>query len=147
MLSDGIPERIVRADGNVKDGSNQRFVRVNYGLLVANEIFGVTLDVTDVAGFYLSAEWDRNRQHFRYPRRSEVDVTKHRAFNNAADAWFLNVYKRAYPYYAFGEVYNVDPDCIELVSGRNTKRCCRYKITTTTLVLCMNLLMIMMIKT
>ena len=110
LLSDGIPERTVRADGNVKDGSNQRFVRVNYGLPVANEIFGVTLDVTDVAGFYLSAEWDRNRQHFRYPRRSEVDVTKHRAFNNAADAWFLNVYKRAYPYYAFGEVYNVDPD-------------------------------------
>jgi len=110
LLSDGIPERTVRADGNVKDGSNQRFVRVNYGLPVANEIFGVTLDVTDVAGFYLSAEWDRNRQHFRYPRRSEIDVTKHRAFNNAADAWFLNVYKRAYPYYAFGEVYNVDPD-------------------------------------
>lgn len=110
LLSDGIPERTVRADGNVKDGSNQRFVRVNYGLPVANEIFGVTVDVTDVAGFYLSAEWDRNRQHFRYPRRSEVDVTKHRAFNNAADAWFLNVYKRDYPYYAFGEIYNVDAD-------------------------------------
>ena len=110
LLSEGIPERTIRADGNVQDGSNQRFIRVNYGLPVANEIFGVTVDITDVAGFYLSGEWDRNRQHFRYPRRSENDVTKHKAFNNAADAWFLNIYKREYPYYAFGEVYNVDPD-------------------------------------
>lgn len=110
LLSEGIPERTVRADGNVQDGSNQRFVRVNYGLPVANEIFGVTIDVSDVGGFYLSGEWDRNRQHFRYPRRSENDVTKHRAFNNAADAWFVNLYKRAYPYFVFGEVYNVDPD-------------------------------------
>ena len=109
LLSEGIPERTIRADGNVQDGSNQRFIRVNYGLPVANEIFGVTVDITDVAGFYLSGEWDRNRQHFRYPRRSENDVTKHKAFNNAADAWFLNIYKREYPYYAFGEVYNVDP--------------------------------------
>lgn len=110
LLSEGIPERTVRADGNVKDGSNQRFVQVNYGLPVANEIFGVTIDVSDVGGFYLSGEWDRNRQHFRYPRRSENDVTKHKAFNNAADAWFVNLYKRAYPYFVFGEVYNVDPD-------------------------------------
>ena len=110
LLSEGIPERTVRADGNVKDGSNQRFVQVNYGLPVANEIFGVTIDVSDVGGFYLSGEWDRNRQHFRYPRRSENDVTKHKAFNNSADAWFVNLYKRAYPYFVFGEVYNVDPD-------------------------------------
>lgn len=110
LLSEGIPERTMRADGNVKDGSNQGFVRVNYGLPVANEIFGVTIDLTDVGGFYVSGEWDRNRQHFRYPRRSEGDVTKHRAFNNAADAWFVNFYKREYPYYAFGEFYNVDHD-------------------------------------
>jgi hypothetical protein len=54
LLSEGIPERTIRADGNVQDGSNQRFIRVNYGLPVANEIFGVTVDITDVAGFYLS---------------------------------------------------------------------------------------------
>ena len=109
LLSEGIPERTVRADGNVKDGSNQGFVRVKYGLPVANEIFGVTLDVSDLGGFYLASEYDRNRQHFRYPRRSEIDVTNHRAHNTSADAWFINAYKRAYPYYGFGEVYNVDP--------------------------------------
>ena len=110
LLSDGIPERTVRADGNVQDGSNQGFVRVKYGLPVANEIFGVTIDVTDLGGgFFLSGEWDRNRRHFRYPRRSEVDVTNHESHNETADAWFVNVYKRGYPYFGFGEVYNVDP--------------------------------------
>ena len=110
LLSEGIPERTMRADGNVKDGSNQGFVRVEYGLPVANEIFGVTLDISDVGGFYLSGEYDRNRQHFRYPRRSEIDVTNHQAHNTSADAWFVNAYKREYPYYGFGEVYNVDPN-------------------------------------
>jgi hypothetical protein len=110
LLSDGIPERTVRADGNVQDGSNQGFVRVKYGLPVANEIFGVTIDVTDLGGgFFLSGEWDRNRRHFRYPRRSEGDVTNHESHNETADAWFVNVYKRGYPYFGFGEVYNVDP--------------------------------------
>ena len=109
LLAEGIPERTVRADGNVRDGSNQGFVRVKYGLPVANEIFGITLEVTDLGGFFLSGEFDRNRQHFRYPRRNEFDVTNHQAFNSSADAWFVNVYKRGYPYYAFGEAYNVDP--------------------------------------
>ena len=110
LLSEGIPERTVRADGNVQDGSNQGFVRVKYGLPVANEIFGVTIDVTDLGGgFFLSGEWDRNRRHFRYPRRSEGDVTNHESHNETADAWFVNVYKRGYPYFGFGEVYNVDP--------------------------------------
>ena len=36
-------------------------------------------------------------------------MTQHTAHNSSADAWFVNVYKRAYPYYGFGEVYNVDP--------------------------------------
>ena len=110
LLSEGIPERTVRADGNVQDGSNQGFVRVKYGLPVANEIFGFTLDISDVAGVYVSGEYDRNRQHFRYPRRSEIDVTNHQAHDITADAWFINFYKRAYPYYGFGEVYNVDPN-------------------------------------
>ena len=108
LLSEGIPERTLRAPGNVQDGSNQGFVRVKYGLPVANEILGGTIDVTDVGGFFLSAEYDRNRQHFRYPRRSEVDVTNHRSHSTSADAWFVNLYKRAYPYYGFGEAYSVD---------------------------------------
>ena len=110
VLSEGIPERTIRASGNVQDGSNQRFVQLKYGLPVANVIYGVTIDVTDVSGFYLSGEYDRNVQHFRYPRRAETEVTQHAASSNSGDAWFLNVYKRAYPFFGLGEAYSVDPD-------------------------------------
>jgi len=107
-LSEGIPERTIRSSGNVQDGSNQRFVRVEYGLPVANEIFGITLDVTDLGGFFLAAEFDRNRQDFRYPRRAETDPTRHSSSKTTADAWFVNAYKRAYPNFFFGELYGID---------------------------------------
>ena len=110
VLSEGTPERTIRASENVKDGSNQRFVRIQYGLPVANEIFGFTLDLTDLSGFYLSAEWDRNRQHYRYPNRGVADPTSHSASTREGDAWFANLYKRAYPYFLFGETYSMDPD-------------------------------------
>jgi hypothetical protein len=109
-LSEGIPERTIRSADNVQDGSNQHFVRVSYGLPVALEVYGFTFDVSDVAGFFLSAEYDRSRQHFRYPRRSETRVTKHSASMRTADAWFVNVYKRGYSNFLFGEFYNVDAD-------------------------------------
>ncbi|MFH1566661.1 MAG: hypothetical protein ABIL09_01585 [Gemmatimonadota bacterium] len=109
-LADGIPERTVRAPGNVRDGSNQRFVQITYGLPVANEIFGLTLDITDLNGFYLSGEFDRNRQHKRYPRRATSDPTQHTSSIETADAWFLNLYKRAYPNFLYGEAYSMDPN-------------------------------------
>jgi len=109
-LSEGIPERTVRSGGNIQDGSNQRFVRLEYGLPVATEIYGVTLDASDVGGFFLSAEYDRNRQHSRYPRRSQTDVTQHRASQKTAEAWFVNMYRRGYSHFLFGELYKVDAD-------------------------------------
>lgn len=109
-LSEGIAERTLRAPGNVMDGSNQRFVQITYGLPVANEIFGVTLDVTDLGGFYLAAEFDRNRQHKRYPRRATSDPTEHTSSIETADAWFVNVYKRAFPHFLYGEAYGMDED-------------------------------------
>ena len=53
-LAEGIPERTIRAPGNVQDGSNQRFISLLYGLPVGNEIFGFTLDVENAQGFFLA---------------------------------------------------------------------------------------------
>ena len=109
-LTSSVPERTVRAPGNVQDGSNQSFLRLSYGLPVANEIYGVTIDVQDVSGVYLSGEFDRNRQHYRYPRRALTDVTEHAASDRTADAMWLNVYKREYPWFLYGETYSIDED-------------------------------------
>lgn len=110
FLSQGMPERTIRADGNVKDGSNQRFVKIDYGLPTANEIFGFTLDVQNVAGFDLQAEFDRNRQHKRYPSFAENDPTKHTHAMETADAWMVNLSNRPYPFFVFGEAYSMDPN-------------------------------------
>lgn len=110
VLSTATPERAIRADGNVKDGSNQRFVQLDYGLPVANEIYGLTVELQDVMGLYVSGEFDRNRQHSRYPRRGQRDVTEHAHSLITADAMWLNMYKRSYPWYVFGEAYSVDPN-------------------------------------
>ncbi len=108
VISAALPHRTISAAGNVQDGSNQRFVHLEYGLPVANEIFGFTVDVKDVLGMHLSGEWDRNRQHARYPRRAESDVTQHSHSVTTADAMWLNVHKRSYPWFVFGEAYSVD---------------------------------------
>lgn len=109
-ISDAIPERTVRAAGNVKDGSNQRFVTIDYGLPTANEIFGFTVDVENIGGFNVAGEWDRNRQHTRYPRFAQNDVTKHAHAAVQADAWMINLFKRAYPFFLSGEAYSMDPN-------------------------------------
>ena len=108
FLSDGLPERTIRAPGNVKDGSNQRFVTIDYGLPTANEIFGFTIDVQDLAGFDVQGEFDRNRQHKRFPRFSQTNATGHAHSIETADAWMVNLSKKVYPYYLFGEAYNID---------------------------------------
>ena len=110
FLSDGIPERTVRAPGNVRDGSNQGFVVIDAGLPSANEIFGFTIDVQDVAGFGLQAEFDRNRQHGRYPRPAESRGHKHASTTTTADAWTLTAAKQHFPFYFYGEAYSIDPE-------------------------------------
>ncbi|MDA0337273.1 MAG: hypothetical protein O2782_19085 [bacterium] len=110
FLSEGMPERTIRAPGNVKDGSNQRFVRIEYGLPTANEIFGFTVEARDAFGFDVMGEWDRNRQHKRFPRFAEVDATDHNHAVEEADAWMINISRKPYPFYFFGEAYSMDPD-------------------------------------
>ncbi len=110
FLSEGIPERTLRAPGNVQDGSNQRFVVVDYGLPTANEVFGFTVEARDVAGFKLQAEFDRNRRHGRYPRQAESRAYKHAATSRSSDAWIVNLSRVAFPLFFFAEAYSLDPD-------------------------------------
>ena len=98
---------VARAPGNVQDNSNQRMVRLDYGLPTANEIYGFTLEASDVMGFNLYAEWDWNRRYRQYPR---VEEEKHHTAVDRSQAWMVNISKLAYPWFAFGEVYSMDDD-------------------------------------
>ena len=96
-----------RAAGNVKDGSNLRLVRFEYGLPTGNDILGGTLELNDLMGFNLYAEFDRSRRFRKYPNRK---FTKHRTDSNEANAWMVNLSRRSYPWFLFGEAYSMDYD-------------------------------------
>ena len=96
-----------RAPGNVKDNSNMRVIRLDYGLPTANEVYGFTVEVDDFKGFDLYAEFDRNRRFRQYPN---VNKKEHHTTYDASEAWMVNMSKLSYPYFAFFEAYSIDYD-------------------------------------
>ena len=100
---------VAKAARNVKDGSNQRLVRFDYGLPTANEIYGMTLELQDVAGLEIAGEWDINKQWQRLPN---VNFERHvRAANTAQVAYLTaRTTSRYYPWSAYGEIFSVDQD-------------------------------------
>lgn len=97
------------APGNVKDATNQRVVRFDYGLPTANEIMGVTLDLTDIAGFWLRGELDVNRRHRRFPNANR-DILEHRLSTDRSTAFYTAAQRLFYPWFAYGEVFSMAPD-------------------------------------
>ena len=102
-----VPMLIARAPGNVQDMCNPILLRFDYGLPTANQIVGATLEVTDVGGFGLQAEWNLNRRYFQYPNR---DRKRHHLSFLDASAGYVNASCRRYPWFAFGELYRMEHD-------------------------------------
>ena len=96
-----------RAAGNVQDGSNLQLVSFEYGLPTGNDIFGGTIEVNNLLGFDIYAEYDRSRRYRKYPNRR---FSKHHLDSNEADAWMVNVSRKRYPFFLFGEAYSMDYD-------------------------------------
>ena len=97
---------IAQAPGNVRDGSNQRVLTFEYGLPTANQIAGLTLELTDLAGLEGYFELNVNHRYRQYPNPL---LRQHRTVNSQAQAWLLNVSKVAYPYFAYFEAFDVSP--------------------------------------
>ena len=100
---------VAKSARNVQDGSNQRLVRFDYGLPTANEIYGLTLEVQDVAGLDIMAEWNNNNQWRRLPN---VNFERHVRAANTAQVGYLTARttSRYYPWFAYGEIFSVDQD-------------------------------------
>ena len=96
---------VTRAEGNVKDNTNQRVVRFDYGLPTGNEIYGITLEIDDLAGFTVRGEYDINRSFRRFPN---INQQKHSLSSDKARAFYLNLTKIVYPWYAFAEFFSMD---------------------------------------
>ena len=97
---------VLRASGNVKDGSNQAFRRFRYGLPTGNRVVGFDLKVTDIGGFELQGEMVRNYQFRRSP--NENIVRNQALATDKADAFYVTAQQRRYPWTLFGEVFSID---------------------------------------
>ncbi|MBM3947219.1 MAG: hypothetical protein FJ315_07485, partial [SAR202 cluster bacterium] len=101
---------VARADDNVKDGSNRRRVSFDYGLPMALQIYGFTIEAHDLKGFNLYGEYDVNQQFRQYPNLALF--TDDRAFASSstrADAWMLNLSYTRYPWFFLGEGFSMAP--------------------------------------
>ena len=99
---------VERSQDNVQDGSNQRVVRFQYGLPTANEIFGFTAEISELAGFDLRAEWDMNRRHRKFPNQN---ILANQALaTDRSTAWYMTASRLMYPFFAYGEAYSIDAE-------------------------------------
>jgi len=96
---------VERAQGNIRDNSNQRVLSFEYGLPTANVVFGFTLEANEVLGFDFYGEYDFNRQYRKYPN---VNLEDHRGAITRAEAWMLNLSRVRYPFFGFLEGYSMD---------------------------------------
>ena len=99
---------VARSEGNVRDNTNQRVVRFDYGLPSANEIASVDLTIEDILGLELRGEFARNSQFQRYPNINIQKLSNLKKSNRTADAWFVNATRRAGRYFGYGEVFSMD---------------------------------------
>jgi len=99
---------VERASGNITDGSNQKFVKFRYGLPTGNELRGFSVQVNEVAGFNLQSEFVSNRRNRRFPNQN---IPKNQALAaDASEAFYITASQNRYPFFAYGEVFSIDPE-------------------------------------
>ena len=106
------PLLVARADGNVQDNSNVRLLSFEYGLPTATHVVGATVEMRDVRGFDIYAEYDRSYSYRMYPN---TNLITHRGFSGTrdspyAEAWLVNISQNTYPYFVYGEAFSMEPD-------------------------------------
>ena len=98
---------VERAHGNVSDGSNQRFIRFEYGLPTGKDIIGLSFDIDDVKGFNLRSEIAMSRDYRRFPNQN---FQEHELAEQDGVAYYVTASQDAYPWFAYGELYRMEPE-------------------------------------
>ena len=102
---------VARAEGNVQDNSNQTRIVFDYGLPTSKTVFAFDIEVKDAWGFDAYGEFARSRNYTMYPNQNLVQADRSLATHTRdAEAWMLNVSRKNYPYFLFGEAFSLDPD-------------------------------------
>ena len=97
---------LTTARGNVRDGSNQRVLRFDYGVPTANQIAGFTVQTTDLRGLDAYLEVNVNHRYRKYPNPHRE---RHRSARDRSLGWLLNVSRKDYPWFGLLEAFGMDP--------------------------------------
>ena len=102
---------LTQAEGNIKDLTNLRTVSFDYGLPTATTLAGWSMSLSEVWGLDVYAEYDLSWSFRKYPNVQEEShhVSSGIEGKTKAPAWMLNISKKAYPLFFFGEAYALDP--------------------------------------
>lgn len=101
---------VTRSEGNVRDNTNQRVVRFDYGLPSANQIASIDLNVEDIWGMEVRGEFARNTQFQRFPNINIQKLSNLEKSETNADAWFVNATRRTGRWFGYGEAFSMDHD-------------------------------------
>ena len=94
---------IKEAEGNVKDGSNKRMVRIDYGLTSGMSVYGLNVKF-HWNGFKIEGEYAQSLEFFKYP------VTKTgNLFDLQGAAWYVRGSKEIGRLTIGGEMYKIEP--------------------------------------
>ena len=106
-LGDQVFLPVAQARDEIIDGSNQRFLRFEYGLPTGHEVMGIDFKVMDLGGLDLRAEYVRNRRFRRFPNQNFSDLA---AVEEEAEAGYITASFVRYPWFVYGETFTMDPD-------------------------------------
>lgn len=93
---------MVRAEGNVKDGSNRRIVTFSYGLVSGMAVYGMNFTFK-WEGFDIEGEFVRSVEFLKYP------ISQGKLIDDVGRAYFIRGTKKVGRLTLGAERYNIDP--------------------------------------
>lgn len=99
---------LVRADGNVKDGSNRKIVHFSYGLVTGMSVYSLNLRF-NWNNFKIEGEFAQSLEYFKYP------ISQGFRFENAGQAFFIRGTKTIGRITLGAERYRIDPSYTTLL--------------------------------
>ena len=93
----------LKAAGNVKDGSNQRWVKVRYDRITGMNVYGMNMEL-DWRGLFVRAEFNENNTKWSYPLKEKWTGAKRTEYTSRA--WFINAEKKFGNWSVGAELFN-----------------------------------------
>jgi len=92
-----------KAPGNVKDGSNQRWVKIEYDRLTGMNVYGMDMEL-NWRGLFVRAEFNENNTFWSYPLNHALSGGKKNKYTSRA--WFVNAEKDFGKWSVGAELFN-----------------------------------------